>query len=128
LDTALHPAGLPSDQPLLQTNWLWTLLAEPWIGVPKTRLFLLGSYGWLQMLFPQKRISLPAHLVAVPKRRRWTLLAEPRPFGGPKTKLFLLRSCGWLQTLFPQRRISLPAHQVDAPKRRLIGPIVLRRR
>jgi hypothetical protein len=55
-------------------------------------LFLLGSYGLLQLLFPQKRISLPAHQVDVPKRRMWTLLAEPRPFGVPKTKLFLLGS------------------------------------
>ena len=49
---------------------MWTLLAESRpFGVPKTKLFLLGSYGWLQMPFPQRRVSLPAHQVDAPKRR-----------------------------------------------------------
>jgi hypothetical protein len=87
-------------------------------------LFLLGSYGLLQRLFPRRRIALPAYQVDAPKRRMWTLPAESRPFGVPRTKLFLLDSYGLLRLLFPRRRISLPAHPVDAPKRRLIRPNV----
>ena len=68
----------------------------------------------LQRLFPQRRISLPAHQVGAPKRR----LIRPN---------VLLGSYGLLHLLFPQRRFSLPAHQVDAPKRRLIRPNVLLR-
>jgi hypothetical protein len=49
---------------------MWTLLAEPRpFGVPNTKLFLLGSYGLLQLLFPESRISLPAHQVDAPKKR-----------------------------------------------------------
>jgi hypothetical protein len=114
------------------------LLVEPRpLGVPGKKLFLLGSYGLLQRLFPRRRISLTAHPIDAPKRWltrpnvlpqttwMWTLLAEPRPFGVPGTKSFLLDSSGLLQRLFPRRRISLPAHPVDAPRRRLIRPDVL---
>jgi hypothetical protein len=47
-----------------------TLLAEPRpFGVPKMKLFLLGSYGLLQVLFPRRRISLPARQVDAPQKR-----------------------------------------------------------
>jgi hypothetical protein len=55
---------------LLQTTWMWTLLAEPRpFRVPGTKLFLLGSYGLRQPLFPPRRISLPAHPVDAPQWR-----------------------------------------------------------
>jgi hypothetical protein len=52
----------------------------------------------------------------------WTLLAEPRSFGGSKTKLYLLGSYGLPLLLFPRRRIWLPVRRVDAPKKQLIRP------
>jgi len=70
LNTDLQPAGLPSGQHLPQTTRLWTLLAEPRLfGVPKTKLFLPGSFGLIQLPFPRWRISLPAHQVVLPKRQ-----------------------------------------------------------
>ena len=70
LNSDLHPVGLPAGQPRLQTAWMWTSLAEPPLfGVPRTKLFLLTSYGLLQRRFLRRRISLSAHPVDAPRRR-----------------------------------------------------------
>ena len=113
---------------------MWALLRP--FGVPKTKLFRLGSDGLLPLRLPQRRISAPARQADAPKWRlirpnvrlpttqMWTLLAELRPFDVPETKRFLPDSYGRHRRLSPQRRISVPAHQVDGPKWRLIRPNV----